>query len=383
MERNGFTLYIRADGNERIGTGHIMRCLAIAQAIKRQGGNAVFLVAEEALEPLIGQHGFETVCLKAQWNDLEQELEGLADLIRQEGIPVLLVDSYYVTPRYLETLGQYTKLAYIDDLGLCAAPVDLLIRYGLCPAPAAHKSRSVLCGAPAALKSRSALCGAPADFKSRSVQYPAGKTDRSCPGLLEGCRYVPLQSQFSAVPRRETAGQAARILVLTGGTDPFHAALGIAEYAASAEKYRGLVFDIVCGRYNPDYERLRELAMENQQIAVHRNVTDMAWRMQEADIAITAGGTTVYELCACGTPAVCYVMADNQMPNARALAREGLMLYGGDVRQGHWQEEVFVRLDRLLADAGLRKEMAAGMQQLVDGKGADRIARALWRLPDA
>ena len=102
--------------------------------------------------------------------------------------------------------------------------------------------------------------------------------------------------------------------------------------------------------------------------------------MQEADIAITAGGTTVYELCACGTPSVCYVMADNQMPNARALAREGLMLYGGDVRQGHWQEEVFVRLDRLLADAGLRKEMAAGMQRLVDGKGADRIARALWRL---
>lgn len=354
MERNGFTLYIRADGNERIGTGHIMRCLAIAQAIKRQGGNAVFLVAEEALEPLIGQHGFEKVCLKAQWNDLEQELEGLADLIRQEGIPVLLVDSYYVTPRYLETLGQYTKLAYIDDLGLCAYPVDLLIRYGLCTASAA--------------------------LKSRSARYPAGQADRSCPGLLEGCRYVPLQSQFSAVPRRETAGQAARILVLTGGTDPFHAALGIAEYAASAEKYRGLVFDIVCGRYNPDYERLRELAMENQQIAVHRNVTDMAGRMQEADIAITAGGTTVYELCACGTPSVCYVMADNQMPNARALAREGLMLYGGDVRQGHWQEEVFVRLDRLLADAGLRKEMAAGMQRLVDGKGADRIARALWRL---
>ena len=348
------SLYIRADGNERIGTGHIMRCLAIAEAIKRQGGNAVFLVAEEALEPLIGQHGFEAVCLKTQWDDLEQELEGLADLICQEGIPVLLVDSYYVTPRYLETLGQYTKLAYIDDLGLCAYPVDLLIRYGLCPAPA--------------------------DRKSRSARNPAGQADRSCPGILEGCRYVPLQSQFSVVPRREAAGQAARILVLTGGTDPFHAALGIAEYAASAEKYRGLMFDIVCGRYNPDYERLRELAMENQQIAVHRNVTDMAGRMQEADIAITAGGTTVYELCACGTPAVCYVMADNQMPNARALAREGLMLYGGDVRQGHWQEEVFVRLDRLLADAGLRKEMAAGMQQLVDGKGADRIARALQRL---
>ena len=286
MERNGFTLYIRADGNERIGTGHIMRCLAIAEAIKRQGGNAVFLVAEEALEPLIGQHGFEAVCLKTQWDDLEQELEGLADLICQEGIPVLLVDSYYVTPRYLETLGQYTKLAYIDDLGLCAYPVDLLIRYGLCPAPA--------------------------DRKSRSARNPAGQADRSCPGILEGCRYVPLQSQFSAVPRRETAGQAARILVLTGGTDPFHAALGIAEYAASAEKYRGLVFDIVCGRYNPDYERLRELAMENQQIEVHRNVTDMAGRMQEADIAITAGGTTVYELCACGTPSVCYVMADNQ-----------------------------------------------------------------------
>lgn len=341
MERKNFTLYLRTDGNGIIGTGHIMRCLSIAEAVQRDGGRAVFLVADADSETMVKQHGFDTVCLSSRWNDLEQEMEKLRALIRREQIPVLLVDSYYVTPHYLEALGHDTKLIYIDDLDAFSYPVALLIRYAI---------------------------------------YSKKREDRVYPASLEGCRYVPLRGQFCALPRRAVSKGAARILVLTGGTDPYHVALGVAGHVAFAEKYRDLQFDLVCGRYHPDYEKLCCLAREHSGLSVHCNVEDMAKLMQEADIAITAGGTTVYELCACGTPSVCYILADNQIQNARAMAGEGLMLYGGDVRNEGWLEELLCQLDCLLADENLREDMAANMQQLVDGKGADRIAEAIRRL---
>lgn len=343
MDSKNRALYIRADANEQIGTGHIMRCLAIAEALQRRGGTAVFLVADDSSGQLVSQRGFDAVCLHSPWDDLEQELGKLTDLIQQEQAGLLLVDSYYVTPHYLGVLGQYTKLAYIDDLDLCPYPVDLLIRYAL---------------------------------------YQREGAGRGFPRILGGCKYAPLKSRFGALPRREAKGQVERILVLTGGTDPYHVALGIAQHAADSETYRGLQFHMVCGKYNQDYGKLRELAQGNSRLSVHYNVACMAGLMQEADISVTAGGTTVYELCACGTPSICYIMADNQIQNAQALAREGLMLYGGDVRQENWQKGLFDQLDCLLADGGLRRDMAARMQQLVDGKGANRIAEALQRLQD-
>lgn len=102
--------------------------------------------------------------------------------------------------------------------------------------------------------------------------------------------------------------------------------------------------------------------------------------MQAADLAVTAGGTTVYELCACGTPSVCYVLADNQLQNVQALTGAGLMLFGGDVREAGGVVGMLRQIDRLLADAFLRAEMSRRMQQLVDGKGAARIAEAILGL---
>lgn len=343
MGQKDIIIYIRTDANETIGTGHIIRCLSIAEAVQRGGGKAVFLVADSSSECLVRQQGFDVVCLHSKWDDLEQELEPLTDFIRKKPADVLLVDSYYVTSHYLERLGEATRLAYLDDLDAFPYPVDLLIRY--------------------AIYSK----------KSGDIAYPHS---------LEGCAYAPLRSQFRGLPRRIVSEQARRILVLTGGTDPYHVALGAAECLISSEKYQGLQFDIVCGRYNPDYQRLWGLALGHSQLSIHYNTTCMAKLMQEADLAITAGGTAVYELCACGTPSVCYILADNQIQNARSLAREGLMLYGGDVRREGWQEGLLQELDRLLSDGKLRRKMAAGMQKLVDGRGADRIAEALQRLSD-
>ena len=117
------------------------------------------------------------------------------------------------------------------------------------------------------------------------------------------------------------------------------------------------------------------------------NVSDMASLMRNTDIAVTAGGTTLLELCAFGVPAVVFAMADNQMRQVKGLAAQGAILYAGSVgdatRDYVTQETEAVvkniaeQMKRLLDDAALRQAFSNRMRTLVDGKGAERIARAL------
>lgn len=340
-------LYIRADANETIGTGHVMRCLSIAKALQDAGGDACFIAADSRTEAIVLEHGFSTICLQSVWNDLSGELDSMIRLIQEKKISLLLVDSYYATPRYLGTLRQHTRLAYVDDLEAFPCSADLLIRYAL-------------------------YCEETAGQEGRESQ--AGQERQR---ILAGCEFAPLRKEFCDLPKRRIRKRPRRILVLTGGTDPCHVALEVARQAVKEACFGGLTFNIVCGRYNPDLTRLCSLAEMEERLLIHSNVSDLKRLMLEADIAITAGGTSVYELCACGTPSVCYILADNQIRNAEAFTGRGLMLSGGDVRCALWQGVLLEQLKRLMADWELRAKMAERMQELIDGKGAMRIAKAL------
>ena len=79
-------LYIRVDGNEQIGTGHIMRCLAIAETLRRNKTDVVFIVADTRSESLILNKGFKTICLNTIWNKLDSEIEIIAQILVEENI---------------------------------------------------------------------------------------------------------------------------------------------------------------------------------------------------------------------------------------------------------------------------------------------------------
>jgi len=96
--------------------------------------------------------------------------------------------------------------------------------------------------------------------------------------------------------------------------------------------------------------------------------------MQEADLAVSAGGTTLYELCAVGIPAISYSFADNQLYNVKQFDEDGIIEYAGDARYEDIVANVMNLCARYSADADLREERSLRMQQAVDGKGAGRIA---------
>lgn len=104
--------------------------------------------------------------------------------------------------------------------------------------------------------------------------------------------------------------------------------------------------------------------------------------MEECDLAVSAAGTVLFELCAMQIPAVFFVCADNQLYDSEFFADEERMLFAGDIRQD--REECLKRINRnlkiLLQDKALRKRMKEALCQVTDGQGALRIAEEIWKL---
>ena len=117
------------------------------------------------------------------------------------------------------------------------------------------------------------------------------------------------------------------------------------------------------------------------------SISDMASLMRSCTLAVTAGGSTVIELCATGTPAVVFTVADNQLPQVRSLAAQGAISFAGSIgdetkayvsrEQELVLKNITAEVKRLLDDDSARKKMKQRMTALVDGRGAARIASAL------
>ena len=88
--------YIRADANEIIGTGHVMRCLSISEELRRQGEEVTFIIADKRTEKMVVEKGFQVICLDSVWNDLDKEIEKVLKVIEEYGISLLLIDSYNI-----------------------------------------------------------------------------------------------------------------------------------------------------------------------------------------------------------------------------------------------------------------------------------------------
>lgn len=334
-------IYIRADMNEQIATGHIMRCLSIADALRGLGEPVRFILADEQAVSLLKQRGYDAIVLHTQWNCMEEELSVLSQVIRNEHIDKLLIDSYQVTQRYLAELSKMVTTFYIDDLNLFEYPVDVVICY--------------------------------ANYWKK-FQYKIN--DKRTTYLL-GMKYVPLKQDFWNCEAKIISEKANNLLILTGGSDPFNVTEQILD---SIDTYQFQIIDVICGIYNTNYNKFVKKYENNKNIKFHQAVNNIEQYMKKADIAISAGGMTLYELCAIGTPAISFSFADNQLDNVRQFQEDGLIDYAGDARMDDIAETINQYLTRYRNDFELRKEKSEKMQKMVDGKGAERIARAIVTL---
>lgn len=192
---------------------------------------------------------------------------------------------------------------------------------------------------------------------------------------------MPVRQQFCEAARRYTLPEnVTDILITTGGGDKDNIAGQIlrelCEHSLAEVPVR---YHLVIGKFNPNREKLEQYASEQNNVVLHCDVKDMAGLMTACQLAVTAGGTTIYELSVLGVPFVCFSYAENQEGLTEWLGKQKKAGYAGkwhytpeETRKaiGSWCRNVCENRE-------LRQRTYEAERILIDGQGAARIAEIL------
>jgi UDP-2,4-diacetamido-2,4,6-trideoxy-beta-L-altropyranose hydrolase len=335
------TVLFRTVAGPEIGFGHLRRCLTLAGALEAVGVRASFLVTPVLLER-VAAAGFEAIAVGADG--------GVAETLEHAGkasARVVVTDSYDLTGDYHAAVMRAVRVVAIDDLAERALPVDLVVNGS---AGAEH------------LAYRGAA----------STQY------------LVGPRYMLLRPEFGEWSGRATQERVHRVLVMTGGGDVHGLAPRLARW--TIETLGDVDVDVVLGPMVAAAPPETLTAHGRQMFAwparatLHRDPEDIRSLMRSADLAVCAGGQTLYELAATGTPAVAVQAAANQTKNLAALAAAGTVVVAGAASDPDLQTNVTTALTTLANAPDRRAMMTDRGRHAVDGQGAARVAHAIAAL---
>jgi UDP-2,4-diacetamido-2,4,6-trideoxy-beta-L-altropyranose hydrolase len=331
----------RTTAGKAIGFGHLRRCLTLAAELKKPGAPPIrfWIDGDQQACDLAQDAGFEAHPVSAS------EPGATAAFVDRTGVEVLVADSYAIA----ESAFSYWRhrlrcLVVVDDLADRFIDAD-----------------AVLNGSP----------------NATALRY---RTAPNC-ALWLGPEYALLRPIFRGLPKHETTAAIGTVLVTLGGADPGGAmmsAVGAVKRALPAAN-----LDVVVGPLFGPVPQLDEMAREREPaVRVHRGVEDMVPLMMRADIAVSGGGQTLYELAATGVPTVAICLAANQKGNIDALAGTTLLAGGGVVPGQDWAPlENACR--KLAAEPDLRRSMSVAGQALIDGNGAARAADMIRSLAGA
>lgn len=336
------TLIIRADASREIGTGHVMRCLALAQAWRKLGGQTHFVCASipEKLQERLKTESFGVAHISKPANSHE-DAEFTADLARSVNATWVVVDGYHFTDNYRDALTSYGfAVCAIDDFG-DVQRAGLIVNQNLFASPR---------------------------------MYNDGK-DTSSVRLL-GSRYTLLRQEFTNAFPRERQYGCPNVLVTCGGTDPTNSTEKVLRgLARTNDPFLNVV--AVVGAGNPNLTQLRELTAQLPiSIQLEVNTPRMMQLMQQADIAIAAAGTTCWELAYMGVPVLALITAENQIQVAESIEEHGIGTNLGRVHELS-ESDICTTVEHHRERPFLLNLMSQAGRNCVDGQGAERVARML------
>lgn len=350
----------RTDATSQIGTGHFMRCLTLADALKRQGATIRFVSRNlpAHLGEMLKAKGMGFVALPnevggeacidlahSQWlgasqaQDAHATVQALADK-RWDWI---VVDHYALDARWESAVRASTKkMLVIDDIADRRHDCDVLLDQNFY-----------------------------ADMHSR---YD-GKVPAHCVQLL-GPRYALLRDEFKQLRAqvKPRSGEVKKILVFFGGVDADNYT-GLALEALARLTNKAIKIDVVIGAQHPYREQIQQTC-NAQGYACHVQTSRMAELMAEADLAIGAGGSATWERCCLGLPALLVALAENQVDITKALHSIDACAYLGTKDAANskaMQRAIFSLLD--MHDQ--REMISQRAFSLVDGMGVERVCQEL------
>ncbi len=302
---------IRADSGVVMGTGHVMRCLTLAEMLRTFGAEVHFIHRrlDGDLTNIIKAHGFDVhklaeyaeyssgsikeVLKRMNENFVEDAEETIRILDRYGPFDWAIVDHYAFDIKWEKNISAYAKRIFvIDDMANRPHGCDVLLDQNF------HF-----------------------DMNSR---YD-GLLPEGCIKLL-GPKYMLFRPEFRNIDIRKTRnGTICNLLVFFGGSDSTNETTKTLK-ALEQIKRTDLNIDVVVGGSNPHYLEVEQMCERVQGAVFHRQIDYMAELMNKADLAIGAGGSTTWERCLLGLPAIIIVLAENQKKGIEELEKHGAFI---------------------------------------------------------
>lgn len=320
------TLFL-TEGGKSIGLGHLMRCTALSQALKDAypdaGVNFIVQGDRTAKDFLLKNN------IKASFSPWQNKEKSTLAFAKEHDF--IVIDSYKAREELYRKISEVSggRLLMLDDFDRIKYPAGVVVTPSL---------------------------------------YPVKKGNKNG---LKGKEYIILRREFKNAPRKIIRKNVKDIMITLGGKDYGNFIPKLTEKLLS--KYSFNIHIVTSGKNG----KVKTLKKYNGKMKSYQDLSALQMRrlMMKSDLAISAGGQTLYELSRCGVPIIGIGFARNQKINLNAFNSKGCMRHVGY----HDEKDIFRRLEKAvneLMDYRLRRKMSEKARRLIDGKGTERTIKS-------
>ena len=359
-------IIFRVDASKKIGSGHVMRCVTLAEMICRYKNVTVEFISRAHsgnMNDLIRQRGFKVHILKEpeklvenkrlegydQWLGVTQEYdaEETIHIISDSKIDWIVVDHYALDNVWENKLRPYvSNIMVIDDLANRRHNCDLLLDQNYI-----HDN-------------------------NRYNRLLSSDTIR-----LLGPKYVLLRKEFvqNNINRRQNK-TTKRVFLFFGSVDQDNLTK-LALKALTQPKLKHLLVDVVIGSANPHQSELAKEVKKHPNMKLYVQIDNIAKLMSKADLSLGAGGATTWERMAIGLPSIVITIADNQLAFTKDLDKDGYINWIGNVDQQN-EQTIYNALLKAINNNNQLQEQSLKCKELVNVKGVEIVTKLLTIGPD-
>ena len=324
-------IFIITEGGQDIGMGHIARCISLYDAFKEWGVTPALILNDSMSRGLLKKR-------EGKFFDWLKDKKKVFAMV--QGCDMAIIDSYLAPLSFYEKISKSVKMpVYIDDNKRLDYPAGLVINGAIYADQLAYP-------------------------KKKDITY------------LLGSRHISLREEFRKDFKKKIKNNIKSVMIAVGGDDIRNITPKILGYLN--KNYPWLVKNVVIG---PAFKALAVKEIEalktvNVNLIYYPDADKMRDIMLKADIAISAGGQTLYELARIGVPTIGICIAENQISNLEGLRKAGFLKYIGWYNGKKIMDNLKTAINEL-KDAGIRQKAAEAGNRIVDGKGGARVVDAL------
>ena len=321
---------ILTEGGLNIGFGHIMRCLSLCQAFEANGILPELVINGDAsIDDVLKNRRHK------RFNWLEQKERVLSSIKDSD---IAIIDSYLADAGFYREISDSVRVAvYIDDNKRVDYPKGVIVN---------------------------------GSISAEMLHYPG----RESITYLLGPQFIPLRKEFWNVPGKKIREKIESIMITFGGDDAGNITPSVLKLLTM--QYPRVAKNVIIGRGYRNAEEIKMAADGRTELIYFPGAEGMKTVMLESDIAISAGGQTLYELARVGVPAISVIVADNQINNVQGWEKNGFVVNAGWYNAPDLPEKINDGF-KLLEELSARERMSKAGRLLVDGNGAERVVEAL------